>query len=332
MRLFLSEHCTCGADPSAAAGPLFAEGAAMLRALAADAARIEGVEVVVTWADSLPPFGVSGVEVVEVPAGRPANDAIRRLFWACDRTLHVAPDGENNPLWQWAVEFGTFAETDENRRRWLGCPPWTVSVCGDKLALHEAAIGAGLRRPHAVAGSEPLPFPFVRKPEAGAGGDAVLFRDDDDLAVCPPRNADASGRPIPLWNRAYSHFTEAYVPGRPCSVAVINDSPLPPGEQHITITGSPGRISYHGGTVPAANVDSDAVNRLVAQVRDAVPGLRGWWGIDFVIPDEPFPPEDREGSRDPVLIEVNPRLTTSYLGLPRPHAGQPRGADRLPRA
>ena len=104
------------------------------------------------------------------------------------------------------------------------------------------------------------------------------------------------------------------VPGRPCSVAVLNDEVLPAGEQDIRIDGQPGRLSYHGGTVPAADIDAAAVARLVEQVRAAVPGLRGWWGIDFVIPHDPFPPGDPAANRDPVLIEVNPRLTTSYLG------------------
>ena len=306
MRAFLSEHCTCGADPAAARGPLFVEGAAMLRALAEDAARIEGVGVVVTWAAGLEPFGVPGVEVADVETRRAAGEAFSRLLWETDRTLHVAPEEALSA----AAEEGLCAEElGEYGRLWLGCEPDAIWTCGYKPSLHRAAVAAGLRRPAITEKAEPLSFPFVRKLMEGAGGGAILFRDAADLAALSPEPDFEYGDPPIVWTNWGLWFTEAYVPGRPCSVAVIGDAPLPPGEQHIKIAGSPGRLSYHGGSIPAPDVDRAAVNRLVAQVHAAVPGLRGWWGIDFVIPDEPF-----DGSFDPVLIEVNPRLTTSYLG------------------
>ncbi len=39
----------------------------------------------------------------------------------------------------------------------------------------------------------------------------------------------------------------------------------------------------------------------------SVPGLRGWVGVDLVLPDD----------GPPVVVEINPRLTTSYLGYRR---------------
>ena len=321
MRVFLSEHCTCGADPAAAAGPLAAEGAAMLRALAADAAEVEGVEVVVAWAAGLDEFGVGGVEVVEVRQksnGRRIADpgVFDRLFWEVDASLHIAPEGAISISDRWG-DYST-EQLGDHGREVLGASDWACRVCGDKLHLHDVAENTGLRRPAAVEGVVPLPIPFVRKQQYGAGGECVVFRHDDDLAASPVPVWEELGlwdEPEPHWT--WEYFSESYVPGRPHSVAVIDSAPLPPGEQDVRITGKPGVLSYHGGAVPAARVDAAAVNRLVEQVRAAVPGLRGWWGIDFVIPDEPFPPGDPAASRDPVLIEVNPRLTTSYLGYRR---------------
>ncbi len=274
----------------------------MLRALAADAARIDGVEVVVMWAAGLEPFGVRGVEVIEVPGSpSPLGDAFDELFTKIaaesDSILSIAPEMDDL-LAKRATASGD---------RWLGAQSTAVSVCGDKRRLDQTLTTA-IRRPmrHEVIGGSILAqLPAVIKPKDGAGGSAFLFRTVEEFrsgigAVLDEIGRGSDGDPI---------VQEDYIPGRPCSVAVINNTPLPTGVQDIRIDGSPGRLSYHGGTVPAADVDQNAVRRLVAQVYNAVPGLRGWWGIDFVIPEEPF-----EGSFDPVLIEVNPRLTTSYLG------------------
>ncbi|QDT15311.1 ATP-grasp domain-containing protein [Alienimonas californiensis] len=300
MRVFLSEHLTCGAVHQAEANPLFPEGAAMLRALAADAAQVDGVQVVVTWAAGLVPFGVPGVEVVEVPSVRQEPWFFGEQFGKADRTLHIAPE---EALGMRAYQYGEFTGD-----AWLGCTASAVEQAGDKTELHRIAAAAGVRRPAILEGVKPLPFPFVRKLEDGAGGDAILFRDNADFTALSPE-LNEIGDPPDVWMSLYHYFSEQYIPGRPCSVAVINDDPLPAGVQDVRIDGSPGRLSYHGGMIPAPEIDQAAVRRLVAQVYEAVPGLRGWWGIDFVIPDEPF-----EGSFDPVLIEVNPRLTTSYLG------------------
>ena len=53
----------------------------------------------------------------------------------------------------------------------------------------------------------------------------------------------------------------------------------------------------------------EQLEKLASQVRVALPsGAAGWIGIDFLVPDESV------GSKDLIVIEVNPRLTTSYLG------------------
>jgi predicted ATP-grasp superfamily ATP-dependent carboligase len=53
-------------------------------------------------------------------------------------------------------------------------------------------------------------------------------------------------------------------------------------------------------------------------VADALPGLRGFVGIDLIWNEE----------RGPVLIEVNPRVTTAYVGLSR-RLGRNLAADVL---
>ena len=73
------------------------------------------------------------------------------------------------------------------------------------------------------------------------------------------------------------------------------------GEQHVNVRG--GRFEYRGGRIPAPTpVDEGPARAAVA----SVPGLRGFVGVDFLW-DE---------ARDRLtVLEINPRVTTSYVGL-----------------
>ena len=68
-------------------------------------------------------------------------------------------------------------------------------------------------------------------------------------------------------------------------------------------------VSYLGGAGPLQRVSFEQLEHLAMRVRDSLPlGAKGWIGIDFLIPDE------MQSSQNLVVIEINPRLTTSYLG------------------
>jgi hypothetical protein len=81
--------------------------------------------------------------------------------------------------------------------------------------------------------------------------------------------------------------------------------PLLPAEQHLS---QDGRFRYLGGSLPLPDALADRAVRLARRAVEAVPGLLGYVGVDLILGE----PDD--GSRD-VVIEINPRLTTSYVGL-----------------
>src|SRR5262249_43040605 len=63
-----------------------------------------------------------------------------------------------------------------------------------------------------------------------------------------------------------------------------------------------------GGYVPLPSPLADRAVRLSRPAVECVPGLLGYVGVDLVLGDA------ADGSQD-WLIELNPRLTTSYIGL-----------------
>jgi predicted ATP-grasp superfamily ATP-dependent carboligase len=88
-------------------------------------------------------------------------------------------------------------------------------------------------------------------------------------------------------------------------------APLLAGWQNISCRDAgPGRrvLAYDGGELPADEHHSMRAIALARRAVAAVPGLRGFVGVDVVLGD---------GPRDDVVIEINPRLTMSYVALRR---------------
>ena len=76
--------------------------------------------------------------------------------------------------------------------------------------------------------------------------------------------------------------------------------------QFVTL-GSPDEESgYFGGVVPFRHSLEKGALRVAEKTVEAVRGLKGYVGVDMILTDE-----------GPVVVDVNPRLTTSYVGLRR---------------
>src|SRR5262249_9171715 len=102
---------------------------------------------------------------------------------------------------------------------------------------------------------------------------------------------------------------EEFIPGQPASMAVLcgprGNHPLPACEQRLS---ADSRFVYLGGRVPLdPRLDSRARQLVLAAV-GALPEPRGYLGVDLVLGAVAGGSGDR-------VIEINPRLTTSYVGL-----------------
>jgi predicted ATP-grasp superfamily ATP-dependent carboligase len=102
-----------------------------------------------------------------------------------------------------------------------------------------------------------------------------------------------------------TQLLQTYVEGVHTSVSLLTDGmrclPLTLNLQEL---GGRTRLRYHGGRVPLDHSLCPLAFRRAGEVVRAIHGLMGYVGIDMVLTD-----------RDAVVIEVNPRVTTSYVGL-----------------
>jgi predicted ATP-grasp superfamily ATP-dependent carboligase len=141
-------------------------------------------------------------------------------------------------------------------------------------------------------------YPIVVKPARGAGSHGLrLVRDARELgrAVDFARRSTDAGRVL----------LQQFIRGAAASVSLLAN-----GSHALALTlnaqaiGSLPPFSYRGGETP---FDHRLANRAIAAAIEtcrALPGLRGFVGVDLVLTES-----------DVVVIEVNPRLTTAYLGV-----------------
>jgi predicted ATP-grasp superfamily ATP-dependent carboligase len=280
MRIFLYEYtCASGLADSS----LRKEGEAMLTALGDDFARVPGVE----------PFTPSNATDEEA--------AFRAAVRSADGTLVIAPECDDILLsrCRWVAEEGG---------RWLGSNAEAIRLTSDKLTL--SAHLHRVRVPTPRAGTALLDEagflgddqPMVLKPRFGVGSQATFrVNRSRDLSACV-RQAAAEG-----WTGEL--ILQPFVPGLAVSLAFLigphQYMPLLAAEQRLS---NDGRFRYLGGRLPLPAAPAERARRLAERAVKAVPGLAGYVGVDLVLG------EASDGSGD-VVIEINPRLTTSYIGL-----------------
>jgi predicted ATP-grasp superfamily ATP-dependent carboligase len=274
QHIFVYEYLT--ASGAGAGTSLETEGRAMLSAVLADFRRAPGL----------------------CPVTLPGGDdprLFRQLVRQCDFSLVIAPEpgGLLAERCRWVEEAGG---------RLLGPGRAAVALAADKLELARWLRAAGVPTPICVPLSEPIDYPAVCKPRHGAGSQATfLVPTPEKLPDCLAE-ARAEG-----WEGEL--VLQPHVSGTPVSVAFLlgprQEMALAPVLQRLS---NDGRFHYEGGTVPLAEGLAARAVRLAWRAVRAVPGLRGYVGVDLVLGDA------EDGSSDRV-IEINPRLTTSFVGL-----------------
>jgi predicted ATP-grasp superfamily ATP-dependent carboligase len=289
-RPMIHEHVSGGGiDSRAIPASWLAEGSAMRRALARDFAEA-GASVAITLDRRLPdepgPWLVHRIEPGE------ADEVVPRLAAQADHTILIAPE-------TWGVLGALTAAVFHAGGRPLGSTPvaiyWAADklLCGIQLEMQGIPAITG-RRVHPHDGLPPsTPYPAVLKPIDGAG--CV-----DTLYVEGPRD------PIVRTFAGPVALLQPFVPGEARSASFLVPPKGPPvligvGLQDVSV--ADGRFAYRGGTVLTDDLPADHPARRALA---AVPGLAGLVGVDYL--------HDRSTGRA-VVVEINPRPTTSIVGL-----------------
>jgi len=297
MHIFLYEWITGGGlveEPGALPRSLLTEGSAMLSALAADFLLLDGARVSLLRDMRLDDLVLPECEVMEVHSKYDQQEEFSRLASEADYTLVIAPEIDG-------VLLSMLALARQAGGQLLTANEDFVRLASDKHQTAERLAEANVPVPEAMlldADQEKLPrdfgYPAVLKPTHGAGSQHTFL-------VTSPQD-DPPPHP---WPRRLERF----FPGTPVSVSFLcgpeGRHPLPAFRQHLS---RDGRFSYLGGSRLEQEELVRRATELAERAMAALPPASGYVGVDLVLG------KAGDGSED-VVLEVNPRLTTSYVGL-----------------
>ncbi len=295
MKILLAEYATAGGlDPRLSDGALIAEGLLMRNALLADLLDIPHNSVTVLHDEHL---GMAcqrqSARVAFIPV---TSDQSFELIWQdqlarCHAAWPIAPetDGILERLCRDAGAAGAVLLTS---------PAQAVKLTGSKRRTLAALARCGIPTvpTQAVLPMDtPNHFPVVVKPDDGVGcaGSRVL-RNAGEWRDWLERTEWHDTIVQPLIEGESRSLSALFARGQACV--------LSGNRQHARIVDS--AFVLEACSVNLTDHDRGAADRLAAGVAAVIPELWGYAGIDFI-----------ESDKGPVVLEVNPRLTTSYVGL-----------------
>lgn len=272
---------------------LLDQGRAMRDAMVEDLARIDGVAISCASGDrSQPAPGSPRVTYVQPRPGESPFDFVWRQAHAQDLVWVVAPESE-----------GLLACLRKivGKQRWMGCDSAAIRLASSKSATLEQLSRQCVHTPTDFTGLGCVSR-WVVKPDDGAGAVATRVHRSFDEALADLARRRREGSVATL---------EPWVEGEPMSLSLLcragHAELISINRQHIEV-GADGNLNYRGVSINAIAMDDARAATLqdtARQVANAIPGLRGFVGIDIVW----------HPACGPVVIEVNPRVTCAYVGL-----------------
>jgi tyramine---L-glutamate ligase len=307
IKIFVFEYLTGGGIDPAHAGAgsladlsaLIVEGRVMRDALVNDLRVLKGVDV--SFARSRFETVTSSLAHWEAEPEESMTAFVARMARQHDYAWIIAPECDGLLLHLYDAVGAA---------RWLGCAKETIRVASSKSATAACLAAHGIATTPAVEPGQNAANAggrWVVKPDDGAGGlDTFVF--DRFADACAEYEARAAAARNPV--------LQAWVDGEPLSLSLVcadgRAELVSINRQHIGMSEPGGHaasvVEFDGVSVNQIELSGDKGRELAAlaqRVAQALPGLRGYAGIDLV-----WHPE-----RGPVVIEVNPRLTVAYAGL-----------------
>jgi len=287
-RIFVYEACSAQRAHEPGSHDLLEAGRAMRDAIVHDLLRLPGAQVACAIGGG-PGCGLPlRHERLAAEAARPGEEElafVRRAQAAADFAWIVAPETGGR------LERLQAAVAPERR---LGCEPSAIRIAGSKRATIALMAAHGIATPRVFQGEEG----WVVKPDDGAGTQGARVH-----AHLVDACADQAVRP--------GTVIEPWVVGEALSISLLAG---PDAAQAVAfnrqriVVDAVGRL-VDEGVEPAALATSDprvpALRQLASRATYALPGLRGFVGIDAVW----------HPGHGAVFIELNPRTTCAVVGL-----------------
>jgi tyramine---L-glutamate ligase len=291
MRVFIHEFITGGGLLGEELPLTLArEAAMMVEALARDLAQVRGVSVMVGQDPRVDLPKIDAAWLIP-KRGESADELLQRGLRLCDAVWPIAPETDG------VLERITRAILAADKVL-LGSQPDAVRICASKYETARYLHGAGVacvdtwRADEVAADTNGA---WVVKPDDGAGALGTYVLADS-----------AALKAFLVDNGAQRCVVQPWVEGPSLSLSLLckqgRATLLSVNEQHLFLQDR--TLTVDALVVNARPTPDERFEKLAHAVAAALPGLWGYVGVDVV--------DDGDDLR---VLDVNPRLTTSYCGL-----------------
>jgi hypothetical protein len=286
---------------------ILSEGYGMLRSLVSDlkAAAHKTTVLLDSRVGMLnPPLEADKTILVSSSAG--LDKKLKKLIKKVDATYVIAP--ESNQTLRRLVELveafgGTSLNSHVN----------AIEKASNKMATYETLRREKLRVPETAMINlkdsvrdvkrqvRKLGFPLVFKPLDGVGCCGLsVVENESHLAKAVKK--------IERLSECRDFVVQRLINGVAVSVSLLSTGdealPITLNQQLVALASPSENSEYMGGLVPFSHrLEKEALRAAQAAV-ESIKGLKGYVGVDLVLTE-----------KEAFIMEVNPRLTTSYIGL-----------------
>ncbi len=308
MRLIVYEHVSGGGYAQQPIPPsVLSEGFAMLRMVVSDF-KAAGHEVTVLLDERLSKLNptLDADSTVPILNASEPKGFLSNIAKINDAIYIIAP--ETGQTLQSLVELAK-----QTGKISLNCELSAIGKAADKAILFETLQKLGMSPKTVIlnvdnsltevknAIKKMLGYPFVLKPADGVSCSGLsLVKEEAQIEKATAKiHAESPSK----------HFiAQEYIHGEAASVSLLSTGKkavaLSLNKQNVNLTEPEGISCYEGGAVPFQHPLKREAFAVAERVVESISGLRGYVGVDLVF-----------GQDKPFVVDVNPRLTTSYVGL-----------------
>ena len=194
----------------------------------------------------------------------------------------------------------------------LNCNPDAIAHTSDKTILYAKLKNEGFAVPEAIKFDEDETIPGIR----GAIGKnldyPVIFKPSNGVSCggvsLVKRSSQIESALAKVKAQSKKFIVQKLISGAAASVSLLctgdKGLAISLNQQSVTLASPTENSRYEGGAVPFDHPLKHEAFITAERFAASLKGLRGYVGIDFVL-----------GEEHPFIVDVNPRLTTSYVAL-----------------
>jgi predicted ATP-grasp superfamily ATP-dependent carboligase len=250
---------------------------------------------------------ITADHMVEITSPAMTSVALSLAAESADAAYAIAPEADDNlrSIVEHIEDSGAISMNSKTA---------AIGQASDKTTLATRARRLGLESPKtlhfpfdepaeqiAKEIKEHLGYPAVVKPSASAGCSGLSIVNSESQVA-------AAAKKIAVESVNGALIAQELIKGIPTSVSLISTStdalPVSLNLQDITLATPEAESAYNGGQVPLEHPSKTEAFEAAKCIVESFNGLRGYTGVDMVIAGDKT-----------YVVEVNPRLTTSYIGL-----------------